>query len=159
MALDARSVDVNRVMRFLANAPGNGANFITGRTMNQVGKSRYGRKAVQNMTRDIRDARSLNSVSGTSGLYVGSACLMNIVVDTERIARLNNELNEIRQDMENGDTEIGPLKDKLADISAEEKDIYARSVCLNMSKWVMSNCCSERHQSASEEDCRRGLET
>ena len=38
---------------------GGGATFINGLTMNIVTRSRYGRKAVANMTRDVYNARNL----------------------------------------------------------------------------------------------------
>jgi len=42
-----------------------GASFVIGRTMNIVTRSRYGRKAIGNMTRDIQDARNLTAPSST----------------------------------------------------------------------------------------------
>ena len=42
---------------------GGGATFINGTTMNIVTRSRYGRKAVTNMTRDIQKARNLTTQS------------------------------------------------------------------------------------------------
>lgn len=38
---------------------GGGANFINGTTMNIVTRSRYGKRAVANMTRDVYNARNL----------------------------------------------------------------------------------------------------
>lgn len=38
---------------------GGGATFINGGTMNTVTRSRYGKRAVGNMTRDVYNARNL----------------------------------------------------------------------------------------------------
>lgn len=52
------------VSRVAPNGMGGGANFINGSTLNIVTRSRYGRKAVGNLTREIRAARNL--VAATS---------------------------------------------------------------------------------------------
>ncbi|KAJ3504973.1 hypothetical protein NLJ89_g7660 [Agrocybe chaxingu] len=65
VALNTR-IDVNRVMEIVARPsslhPG-GANFVFGSTMNIVSRSRYGRKAVSNLTRDVPNARNLTAPS------------------------------------------------------------------------------------------------
>lgn len=38
---------------------GGGASFINGATMNNVSRSRYGKRAVGNITRDVYNARNL----------------------------------------------------------------------------------------------------
>lgn len=48
------------------NGAGNGANFFNGTTLNIVTRSRYGRRAVANMTREIRPAKSLRVVNSES---------------------------------------------------------------------------------------------
>ena len=67
--MDERKVDVNKAMeavaRFGPNGSGGGATFINGTTMNIVSRSRYGRKAIGNMTRDIQPARNLVTAVGT----------------------------------------------------------------------------------------------
>ena len=66
IALTGQAVDVNAVMALVARPipdarhPG-GANFVNGRTLNIVARSRYGRKAITNMTRDIQEARNLTA--------------------------------------------------------------------------------------------------
>ena len=42
-----------------ARGEAGGANFVAGSIMNMVQRSRYGKKAPQNMTRDVRPARNL----------------------------------------------------------------------------------------------------
>jgi hypothetical protein len=66
IALNGSAVDVNAVMALVARPipdfhhPG-GANFVNGRTLNVVTRSRYGRKAISNMTRDIQEARNFTA--------------------------------------------------------------------------------------------------
>lgn len=66
--MDERKVDVNVAMeaaaRFGPDGSGGGATFINGMTMNIVSRSRYGRKAIGNMTRDIQQARNLVTAVG-----------------------------------------------------------------------------------------------
>ncbi len=64
VALNGNAIDVNHAMQLVARPMHNhhgGANFICGRTLNIVTRSRYGRKAVGNMTRDIGRARSFSA--------------------------------------------------------------------------------------------------
>ena len=56
-------IDVNKVMKLVTrdgpNGAGNGCSFVNGLTINIVSRSRYGKRAVANMTREIRQARTL----------------------------------------------------------------------------------------------------
>jgi hypothetical protein len=65
IALETRQVDARAAMEAVTRGPGGGANYIVGRVMNQVSRSRYGRRAVQNMTREIKDARNLIVAAST----------------------------------------------------------------------------------------------
>lgn len=58
------NVAMEAVARFGPNGSGGGATFINGMTMNNVSRSKYGRRAIGNMTRDIPPARNL--VAATS---------------------------------------------------------------------------------------------
>lgn len=73
IGLDGKKVDVNKAMEAVTRIGpngqgGGGATFIAGTVMNQVGRSRYGRRETQNMTRDIRQARNLGNANGKQGL-------------------------------------------------------------------------------------------
>ncbi|KAI0722552.1 hypothetical protein C8Q76DRAFT_614426, partial [Earliella scabrosa] len=57
IALKPQSVDPNKAMEMAARA--GGASYIVGRVMNQVTRSRYGKRLPQNSTREIQGARSL----------------------------------------------------------------------------------------------------
>jgi hypothetical protein len=71
-------VDVAKAMvavsRFGPNGEGGGANFIAGTTLNIVGRSRYGKRAMQNMTRDVKQARNL--VAATSASSHSPFCVL-----------------------------------------------------------------------------------
>ena len=54
---------------------GGGATFINGATMNIVTRSRYGKRAIANMTRDVYNARNL--VVPTSKLFSLGCLLQN----------------------------------------------------------------------------------
>ncbi|KAF9449031.1 P-loop containing nucleoside triphosphate hydrolase protein [Macrolepiota fuliginosa MF-IS2] len=58
IALNQRNVDVRQAMEAVGRH-GGGASFITGRVMHQVSRSRYGSRALNNMTKDIPKARNL----------------------------------------------------------------------------------------------------
>ena len=49
-----------------------GGNYIIGKTMNMVTRSQYGRRLPQNLTRDVRQARTLVPV-GLSYFHVRGA--------------------------------------------------------------------------------------
>jgi len=66
IALNGQAVDVNAVMALVARPipdfhHAGGANFVNGRTLNIVTRSRYGRKAIGNMTRDVQPARNFTA--------------------------------------------------------------------------------------------------
>ena len=71
IALNGAVIDVNKTMQLVARPSANhggGAAFINGTTLNIVTRSRYGKKAIGNMTRDVYNARNL--VVPTSELYL-----------------------------------------------------------------------------------------
>ncbi|KXN89001.1 Structural maintenance of chromosomes protein 5 [Leucoagaricus sp. SymC.cos] len=60
IALDARRIDIGAAMEAVGRPEtGGGASFVCGNTMNIVQRSRYGSRALNNMTRDIPKARNL----------------------------------------------------------------------------------------------------
>ena len=67
------NIDVNRVMRLVTrdgpNGPGGGASFFNGTTYNIVNRSRYGKRAVANMTREIRPSRTLRVVMSEKMIF------------------------------------------------------------------------------------------
>lgn len=79
IALNGDKVDVNRAMQAVSrespNGGGGGATFINGRTINTVSRSRYGTRAIGNMTREVSTARNL--IAATSA-YLSDCTLVNI---------------------------------------------------------------------------------
>ncbi|KAJ7595202.1 P-loop containing nucleoside triphosphate hydrolase protein [Mycena floridula] len=61
VALAANIVDVGKAMA--AISPAGGASFITGATMHQVSRSRYGQRMMQNMTRSIKKPMNFDALS------------------------------------------------------------------------------------------------
>lgn len=68
------------VARFGPNGSGGGATFINGMTMNNVSRSRYGRKAIGNMTRDIQPARNLVNANSKPLSIVSSSYVDGLMV-------------------------------------------------------------------------------
>jgi len=52
-------------MRQQGGREANSCTFITGKTNNQVSRSLYGQRKVQNMTRDVKQARQFRQQTGT----------------------------------------------------------------------------------------------
>lgn len=52
------------VSRVGPRGDGGGATFIAGKVINMVQRSRYGKRAAQNTTREVRPARNLVSSAG-----------------------------------------------------------------------------------------------
>ncbi|KAF8885790.1 P-loop containing nucleoside triphosphate hydrolase protein [Infundibulicybe gibba] len=102
VALNGNNVDVNNAMHAVARS--GGATFINGRTTNNVTRSRYGRQAVGNMTKDLRPGRNL----------VASA------IDPQVKQRIDAAIADSRQKIAMADEERADLDIQLKDISAED---------------------------------------
>jgi hypothetical protein len=61
------------VARLSPNGTGGGATFITGTTLNNVARSRYGKRLPQNTTREIRPAKNLVNTAGKTVKYVATS--------------------------------------------------------------------------------------
>ncbi|KIK95336.1 hypothetical protein PAXRUDRAFT_25548 [Paxillus rubicundulus Ve08.2h10] len=108
IGLDGSKVDVSKAMEAVSRlgprGEGGGANFIAGSVINTVQRSRYGKRAAQNMTRDVRPARNL----------VSSA------VDPEIKRRLDQTIQEARHALEVIDEGANALAAEERGIRAEE---------------------------------------
>ncbi|KAF9226823.1 P-loop containing nucleoside triphosphate hydrolase protein [Gyrodon lividus] len=108
IGLDGSNVEVSKAMeavsRFGSRGEGGGATFIAGKVINVVQRSRYGKRAAQNMTRDVRPARNL----------VSSA------VDPEIKRRLDQTIQEARQALEVINEDANTLAAEERGIRAEE---------------------------------------
>ncbi|KAF8634626.1 hypothetical protein AX15_000803 [Amanita polypyramis BW_CC] len=119
------NIDVNNVMRLVTrdgpNGAGGGANFFNGATHNIVTRSRYGRRAVANMTREIRPGRTLRAVTIDPEVKrrydqtIATAQQELAILDEER-AGLEADLNVVRQ-------EDKLIEDKLTDIKRRKDAI------------------------------------
>lgn len=56
-------VNLDEVMALVTRGGGQ-ANFITHMTMHQVKRSAYGNRGIQNMTRNMKNAKTLSAQSG-----------------------------------------------------------------------------------------------
>ncbi|KAJ8594009.1 hypothetical protein M405DRAFT_543679 [Rhizopogon salebrosus TDB-379] len=102
IGLDGSKVNVNAAMEAVSRE-GGGAKFVAGTVMNQVSRSRYGKRGTTNMTRDIRQARNL--VSST--------------IDPEIKKKLDQTIQEARQALE-------VINGEANNLAAEERDIRAQ---------------------------------
>ncbi|KAJ7594061.1 P-loop containing nucleoside triphosphate hydrolase protein [Mycena floridula] len=105
IALASGLVDIDKAMA--AVAPSGGANFVTGNTMHQVSRSRYGRKLVQNMTRGIRNARNLAATS----------------VDVERKRGLEGQIRELETELSVALDQAKELEKRLDELH-KENDVF-----------------------------------
>ncbi|KIJ69821.1 hypothetical protein HYDPIDRAFT_78852 [Hydnomerulius pinastri MD-312] len=106
IGLDGSRVGVSEAMEAVSRlgprGEGGGATFIAGNVINTVQRSRYGKRAAQNMTRDVRPARNL----------VSSA------VDPEIKKKLDQTIQEARQALE-------VINEGANNLAAEERGIRA----------------------------------
>ncbi|KAJ3847412.1 hypothetical protein EV368DRAFT_51228 [Lentinula lateritia] len=110
VTLNNNSVDVNRATQAVARS--GGATFIVGSVINNVSRSRYGRKAVSNVTRDVRPAK----------------LLANHGVDADAKRRFESEIVQYKVDIAVHDEEIGRLKEEERKIEAEAREHDKRGV-------------------------------
>ncbi|KAG2138085.1 uncharacterized protein EDB93DRAFT_1106448 [Suillus bovinus] len=106
IGLDASKVDVNAAMEAVSR-DGSGAKFIAGRVMNTVSRSRYGKRAAANMTKDLRPARNLVNSTSEWG-----------TVDPEIKKKLDQTIQEARQALE-------VINEDANNLAAEEREIRA----------------------------------
>ncbi|KAN0097138.1 P-loop containing nucleoside triphosphate hydrolase protein [Tylopilus felleus] len=106
IALDGSKVDVasamDAVSRIGPRGEGGSATFIAGKVINVVQRSRYGKRAAQNTTREVRPARNL----------VSSAA------DPEIKKRLDQTIHDARQALD-------AINEEATDLAVEERKIRA----------------------------------
>ncbi|KAF8165900.1 P-loop containing nucleoside triphosphate hydrolase protein [Crassisporium funariophilum] len=113
VALNGGKVNVNKAMEYVAR-PGQyhagGANFINGETLNIVTRSRYGRKAIANMTRDVQRARNL----------------IVPTIDPEIKQRLDEMIRTTSQEIEMCDSEKTAINKEIEKVMEVDKGFQAR---------------------------------
>ncbi|KAF8887234.1 hypothetical protein CPB84DRAFT_1786919 [Gymnopilus junonius] len=133
-AISLRGVDITNATEMVGRPIGNfsgGASFISRDTMNIVTRSKYGKRALTNMTRDIQPARNLTVPS----------------IDPETKARIDQAMQEAQQHIAMCDEEVLPIRRQLKKI-AEEDQVYAeRHAAMQKKKDAIRNE-SRRVQSA-----------
>jgi hypothetical protein len=113
------------------NGTGGGATFINGNTQNVVSRSRYGRKAIGNMTKEIAPARNL--VAATSMSYWFLLWIMNLVgvlfqVDPEVKRRIDAAIAESKQGIVMCDEERKQLDEEMKSVLEGDKEFEKRAV-------------------------------
>ena len=112
---------------------GGGAAFINGATMNIVTRSRYGKKAVANLTRDVYNARNLvvpTSKSFPWAVQLQALTFMFYTVDSEVKQRIENDIRTAQQDMEMYEKEKVEINRGIKQIGEEDEVFKQRLVSL-----------------------------
>jgi hypothetical protein len=84
ITLNPQGVNVGNAMEAVGSPQtGGGASFVCGNTLNVVQRSRYGSRALNNMTRDIPRARNLTVQTGQLMFHCVSDFNVNFCVRFE----------------------------------------------------------------------------
>lgn len=109
---------------------GGGATFINGATMNIVTRSRYGKRAIGNMTRDVYNARNL--VVPTSKLYLklspANTDVLFFIVDSEVKQRIEADIRNAQLEMEMYEKEKVEINQGIAKTAEEDEGFKERLV-------------------------------
>ncbi|KAF8076878.1 hypothetical protein FPV67DRAFT_1605252 [Lyophyllum atratum] len=104
-------IDVQKAMEFVARPQsGGGATFINGNTINNVSRSRYGRRAIGNISRDVQPARNLG----------------NVTIDPDVKRRIDESIANYQQEIYNLDREREELDTEARTIANEDKVFMGR---------------------------------
>ncbi|KIM34992.1 hypothetical protein M413DRAFT_449948 [Hebeloma cylindrosporum] len=126
IALNGNRIDVNQAMQLVARPtdrhPG-GATFINGNTMNNVTRSRYGRKAIGNVTRDVPSARNLTTPT----------------IDPELKQSLEASIREAQEDISVCDAEKAEINKGLEACTAENKGLLKRFESIKTRRDAIAN--------------------
>ncbi|KAK7437355.1 Structural maintenance of chromosomes protein 5 [Stygiomarasmius scandens] len=128
VALNGNAVNIEATMQAVGRA--GGASFVAGRVMNTVTRSRYGKQAVSNMTRDARQAK----------IFGGAT------VDLEQKRQFEKQIQEL-------DVELGVLNEERRKMQAEidgmrqeEDDIEEKLAGLRKRHQVIANERKKKEQ-------------
>lgn len=137
---------------------GTGASFIVGSVVHQVSRSRYGKRAVQNMTRDVKPARNLVNASGT---YYLKCCVVPqiftclLTVDQEAKSRIESEMREYQAELDMALARQKELDDEKLAMDAEDEGFKKRMVSSNLSRRTRNSSRIARGPSPSQGHSRR----
>ncbi|KAF9476726.1 P-loop containing nucleoside triphosphate hydrolase protein [Pholiota conissans] len=124
IALNGSAIDVNLAMQYVARPTHNhsgGASFINGSTMNIVSRSRYGKKAIGNMTRDVPPARNLNTP----------------MTDPEVKRKIDERIREAQQGADLCEEEKAPIKSELDELDREQNEYQTKYDEVNRKKDIL----------------------
>jgi structural maintenance of chromosomes protein 5 len=135
-AIGPDNVDTGRAMDMVMRH-GNNCSFITGRTLNQVSRSLYGQRKVQNMTRDIRSARNFKQpqsayhMTCSPGRLTETALHCRAAVDENRKRGLQQEFEQVKEQMDSLKAKYEDLKPKDDELRQEFKEKEKEKVSLH----------------------------
>lgn len=113
---------MDAVSRILPNGKGGSGSFITGRQMNQVTRSRYGRRLPVNVIRDLRTQNLLRFRPGklSKALFIShsySYCV-STTVDQERKRHFENEIEQATALQKAANEEVEKIHQKIRLVEA-----------------------------------------
>ncbi|TFK43988.1 P-loop containing nucleoside triphosphate hydrolase protein [Crucibulum laeve] len=113
IALNPNKIDVNKAMQAVSRADNGktgGATFISGTTLNTVNRSRYGKRAVANMTKDVPPARNL----------------VVPTIDPEQKRQIDDSIQRAKQEIGNCDIEKQSIDAEMAEVLEGDKEFQKR---------------------------------
>ncbi|PFH50400.1 hypothetical protein AMATHDRAFT_61100 [Amanita thiersii Skay4041] len=126
------NIDVARAMELVG--AGGGGNFLNGQTMNNISRSQYGKRAVTNMTKEIKPARTLHAtmidpeVKQKHDLTIMNARQEISLLEEER-RRLDADMAAIREEERHYDrkaTEIRRRREAITRAQARRINMEAK---------------------------------
>ncbi|KAF8637018.1 hypothetical protein AX17_003102 [Amanita inopinata Kibby_2008] len=150
-------IDVGKVMELVTrmgpNGAGSGANFFNGTTHNIVTRSRYGKRAVANMTKEIRQARTLRAVMIDADVkrnYEGT-----IKNAQQQISLFEEERKKLECDLKAVHEEDKIFQEKLGDIKKRKDAILAAETQRIKQKARLQQCERTRQQEINKPSAER----
>ena len=108
-----------------------GANFINGRTLNIVTRSKYGRKAIGNMTRDIQEAKNFTAPNSEPRFeFSSNSSDLIFVVDPQVKSGIHKAIDEAKQKMIMCEERRTGVKKNYSDVDTESARLKEWEVCV-----------------------------
>ncbi|KDR84246.1 hypothetical protein GALMADRAFT_703330 [Galerina marginata CBS 339.88] len=143
-AIALKNIDVNRAMELVSRPiprlhPG-GATFISGSTMNIVTRSRYGQKAIGNMTRDLQAARNLTTPT----------------IDPAVKNRIEESMREARQDIEMAEQGLIPFRKAYTELDEQEAVITKKIASVKKRREAIKKEAARIQSAKSKLESKKG---
>ncbi|KAF9554516.1 P-loop containing nucleoside triphosphate hydrolase protein [Agrocybe pediades] len=121
--------NINTAMDYVARPVGSyggGATFVNGRTSNAVTRSRYGKRAINNMTRDLNPARAFTvpMVDPEAKRKVDEIiknCKMRIDMIDSQKKELQKKQNELDKELKDFEERVAAIKKRRQEITEQQK--------------------------------------